>query len=126
MDSITWKQECAGVKVIVDKFAYTEVRKWRAVAVVVDSRRPNRVKPIYKKKLFVTRIPRAYLVKGVGLIVHPDIYRRMQEQMTSSILEQERKAIASISGIPSSLMQPSSLTMSNIEEAVRRIEKAGK
>lgn len=85
MQPISWTQHFAGTPIIVDKFAYTEKRTWRAVAVVVDKRRPNSKKPIYKKKLFITRTPRAYLVKGVGLIVHPDIYNGLREKMAQSV-----------------------------------------
>ena len=65
---VQWTQHYVGTKIIVSEFAYTEKRKWRAVAIVTDLRRPNRVKPIYKKKLFIERKPVAYMVKGVGAL----------------------------------------------------------
>ena len=88
---VQWSQHYAGVKIIVSDLAVERKVQYRAVAVVVDKRRPNKVKPIYKRKRFETVKPLIYMVKGVGLIVHPDIYRKIQEQMTKSIMEQERK-----------------------------------
>jgi len=93
-----WTQEYAGTKVIVSPNAYTEKRTWRAVAVVVDIHRPNKVKPIYKKKLFIERKPRAYLVKGIGLIIHPDMYNKLQEHIMDSIRKQEREVFFSTFG----------------------------
>jgi len=88
---VQWTQHYAGTKIIVSNLAVERKVKYRAVAVVVDVRRPNKVKPIYKVKRFETVKPIAYMVKGVGLIVHPYIYKKLQEQMSKSILEQERK-----------------------------------
>jgi hypothetical protein len=91
MIPVQWTQQYVGTKIIVSNLAVEEKVKYRAVAVVVDQRRPNKVKPIYKRKRFVTRKPIAYKVEGVGLIVHSDIYKKLQEQMSQSIMEQERK-----------------------------------
>jgi hypothetical protein len=123
---MNWKQELMGVKIFVDKNCFTEKVKYRAVAVAVDVNRPNKVKPLFKRKRFVTRTPRAYMVKGVGLIVHPEIYQKIQRQMSDSILKQEREALASVFGVPNFFNYPSNLTLSNIEEALRRIKDAGK
>jgi hypothetical protein len=122
--NITWKQEYAGVKVIVDKNCFTRTVKYRAVAVVVDVNRPNKVKPIFKRKRFETRTPAAYMVKGVGLLIHPDIYRKVQEKVRDGIRQQEREIVSSIFGAPT--RNATSLSMANVEEALRRIEKAGK
>lgn len=120
---IGWTQTYALEKIIVDPNAYTEKVKYRAVAVVVDVRRPNKVKPIYKTKRFVIRKPRAYRVKGVGLIVHPEIYDWIVRRMRSSITEQERRLVADILGVSSSQMQ-SSLTMANIAAALKLVKDA--
>ena len=88
---VQWTQHYAGTKIIVSHLAVERKVKYRAVAVVVDVRRPNKVKPIYKVKRFETVKPIAYMVKGVDLIVHPDIYKKLQEQMSKSILDQKRK-----------------------------------
>ncbi len=106
----------SGMKVFVDKNCYTEIVKRRAVAVVVDARRPNRVKPIYKMKTFRTRIPRAYMVKGVGVIMHPEIYNRLQAQITDSFMKQEREAIASAFGVPSALWSQAKKGISNVRK----------
>ena len=95
---VQWTQHYAGTKVIVSDLAVERKVKYRAVAVVVDVRRPNKVKPIYKLKRFETVKPIAYMVKGVGLIVHPAIYKKLQEQMSNSIKEQERKMFFSMLG----------------------------
>jgi hypothetical protein len=94
---VQWTQHYAGMKVIVSDLAVERKVKHRAVA-VVDVRRPNKVKPIYKLKRFETVKPIAYMVKGVGLIVHPTIYKKLQEQMSNSIKEQERKMFFSTFG----------------------------
>lgn len=96
---VQWTTHYTGTKVIVSHLAVERKVKWRAVAVVVDQRRPNKVKPIYKLKRFETVKPIAYMVKGVGLIVHPDIYKKLQEHMSKSILDQERKLFMSAFGI---------------------------
>lgn len=95
---VQWTQHYAGTKIIVSDLAVERKVKYRAVAIVVDQRRPNKVKPIYKRKRFETVKPIAYMVKGVGLIVHPDIYKKLQEQMSKSIMEQERKMFFSAFG----------------------------
>lgn len=109
-----------GVKIIVDKFCYTEKRTWRAVAVVIDVRRPNKVKPIYKNKLFIERKPRAYMVKGLGIVMHPDIYAAIQRKMSDSIIQQERKAFMSAFGIPDVPPKPKGLTLSDLEDLIKR------
>ena len=95
---VPWTQHYVGTKIIVSNLAVERKVKYRAVAVVVDKRRPNKVKPIFKLKRFETVKPIAYMVKGVGLIVHPDIYRKLQEQMSKSIRDQERKMFLSVFG----------------------------
>ena len=94
-----WITHYVRTKEIISSLAVERKVTYRAVAVVVDVRRPNKVKPIYKRKRFETVKPIAYMVKGIGLIVHPDIYKKLQEQMSNSILEQERKIFFSTFGI---------------------------
>lgn len=125
MNNIGFTQSWTGTKVIVDKNCYTEKRVWRAVAIVVDVRRPNKVKPLYKKKLFVTRKPAANMVKGVGLIVHPDIYSRIQDKMRGEIIKQNERMIASAFGVPERLLEPTSFSLSTLEEAVKRFKAMG-
>lgn len=115
MNYTGFTQGFSGIKVFTDPNCYTEKRVWRAVAVVVDVRRPNKVKPIYKKKLFITRTPRAYMVKGMGLIAHPDIIRRIQEQMAQDIDKQMR----SYFGLNGPAAPASTLTMADLEKAFR-------
>lgn len=123
MGVLNWQtsnQIFGGTKIIVDKFCYSEKRIWRAVAVVIDVRRPNRVKPIYKRKLFIERKPLAYLVKGLGLVVHPDIYAAIQRKLGESVVQQERRAIMSSFGIPDTPPQPKGLTLSDLEDLIKR------
>lgn len=112
-------QSFGGTKIIVDKFCYTEKRTWRAVAVVIDVRRPNKVKPIYKKKLFIERKPRAYMVQGLGLVMHPEIYAAVQRKISESVIQQERRAIMSAFGIPDA-PQPKGLMLSDLEDLIKR------
>lgn len=113
-------QSFGGTKIIVDKFAYTEKRVWRAVAIVTDKNRPNKVKPIYKRKLFIERKPCAYMVKGVGLIVHPEIYAAIQNRMRKSAEEQQRKMITSIFGLSEVPPLPSSLSVSDLKDLMKK------
>lgn len=116
---IQWTQHYVGTKIIVSQYAYTEKRTWRAVAVVVDQRRPNRVKPIYKRKLFIERKPTAYEVKGVGLIIHPDLYNRLREYMAQSIMKQERQMWLSFFG--ASVEETSAFTREDYDHLKQRI-----
>jgi len=75
-------------RIIVSKEAVERKVKYRDVAVVVDVRRPNKVKPIYKRKMFVTLKPIAYMVAGVGIVMHPDLYRKLQETMKGNTEKQ--------------------------------------
>jgi hypothetical protein len=111
-----------GIRIVVDKNCYTEKRTHRAVAIYVDLRRPNKVKPIYKMKWFVKRRPAAYMVKGIGLIVHPEIYDAIQKKMSNSIVEQERKALMSIYGV-SGEPQSKGLTLSDLQDVIKRFEE---
>jgi len=86
---IQWTQHYAGVKIIVSEHAVERKVKYRDVAVVIDARRPNRVKPIYKRKRFETTKPIAYMVKGVGLIIHPDLYKKLQVKIGESVMKQQ-------------------------------------
>jgi hypothetical protein len=122
MNYSSFTQHLTGTKVIVDKNCYTEKRVWRAVAVVVDVRRPNRVKPIYKKKLFVTRKPRAYMVKGLGFVMHPDIYAAVQRKLSDSIIQQERKSFMAALGISDGPPQPTGLTLADLEDVIKKFE----
>ena len=111
-----------GTRIIVDKYCYTTKVKYRAVAVVVDVRRPNRVKPIYKLKRFETKTPRAYLVKGLGLVVHPDIYEAIQKKLRDSAIEQERNLFMSAFGAQPQEPQPKALTLSDLQDAIKKID----
>ncbi len=124
MNSLEWKATFVVEKVIVSPYACTEKVKHRAVAVVVDKRRPNQVKPIYKMKRFVTGTPCAYRVKGVGWIVHPAIHDAIMKQLHNSITEQERRIVADIFGLSNA--QPDSLTMAHLETALKKVDDAGK
>ncbi len=128
MNSLEWKSTFVVEKVIVSPHAYTEKVKHRAVAVVVDKRRPNQVKPIYKMKRFVTRTPCAYRVKGVGWIVHPAIHDAIMKQLHNSITEQERRIVADIFGPACEYVPapPASLTMAHLEATLRKVDGAGK
>jgi hypothetical protein len=110
-------QHFAGTPVIVDKYAYSEKRTWRAVAVVVDKNRPNKVKPIFKRQLFIKRTPRAYLVKGVGLVVHPDIYQAMKEKMVKSMTKSINDMALGV-GL-SNTLQETTLTMDDFAKAFK-------
>jgi hypothetical protein len=121
--NIGFTQHFAGTPVIVDKFAYTEKRVWRAVAVVVDQRRPNKTKPIYKRKLFVTRIPRAYLVKGMGYVMHPDIYNRLQEKIREQATKSVNDMTRSVFGLGEATKQ-TTLSMQDFAEALKLIDKS--
>lgn len=112
----------SGMKIIVDKFCYSEKRKWRAVAVVIDLRRPNKVKPIYKRKLFIERKPRAYMVQGVGIVMHPEIYAAVQKKMSDSIIQQERAMFTSVFGIQDPPPQPKGLSLADFEDLLRSYE----
>lgn len=109
-------QLIGGMKIIVDKFCYTEKRKYRAVAIAVDIRRPNRVKPMYKRKLFIERKPSMYMVKGLGIVMHPEIYAMVQRKMDEMVIEQERKMIFAAFGMDTS-PQPKGLTMADLRDA---------
>jgi hypothetical protein len=92
---MNWTTHFRGMKIIESRFAVERKVKRRAVAIVVDVNRPNKVKPIYKMKTFVTEKPIAYLLKDQNtLIAHPDFLRAVQkkmgEQMQKSIDEQLR------------------------------------
>jgi hypothetical protein len=125
MEKMNWSTSLhplGGIKIIVDKNCYTEKVTHRAIAVAVDVHRPNKVKPIYKVKRFVKRTPRAYMVKDLGLIVHPEIYSAIQKKMSDSVLEQERKAFASLLGVDTSPLQPKGLTLSDLQDVIKRFE----
>ena len=113
-----------GTRIIVDHYCYTTKVKYRAVAVVVDVRRPNRVKPIYKLKRFETKTPRAHLVEGLGLVVHPEIYAALQKKLRDSVIEQERSVFMSVFGIPAmpTPPQPKGLTLSDLQDAIKKID----
>lgn len=67
---------------IESRFCVEQKVKHRAVAVVVDKRRPNSKKPIYKMKTFITTKPTAYFLKDKNtLIAHPDFIRAVQKKM---------------------------------------------
>lgn len=92
---MNWTTSFRGLKVIESRFCVEQKIKRRAVAVVVDQRRPNKTKPIYKMKTFITTKPTAYLLKDQNtLVAHPDFLRAVQkkmgEQMQKSIDEQIR------------------------------------
>lgn len=108
-----------GEKVFIDKNCFTEKVTYRAVAVVVDIRRPNRVKPIYKVKRFVKRKPAAYFIKGIGFVVHPDIYTAMQRLLADSVEENQRKMIYSAFGVQEAV-PPSSLSISELKELIKK------
>ena len=93
---------------------------------MVDVRRPNKVKPLYKVKRFVKRRPRAYIVKGIGLVVHPEIYSAIQKKMSDVIIQQERKALASIFGVPDVPPQSNGLTLSDLEDVIKRFDEKDK
>lgn len=95
--NITWQTSLMGTKIIESRFCVERKVKHRAVAVVVDVRRPNKVKPIFKRKIFVTEKPIAYMLKNENtLIAHPDFLRAIEKklgkQMQANIDEQIRNA----------------------------------
>ena len=81
MQNITWKTTWAGIKIIESRMCVEQKTKRRAVAIVVDKNRPNKVKPIYKMKTFTTTKPTAYLLNRNTLVAHPDFLRAVQEKM---------------------------------------------
>ena len=100
MKNVHWSTSLMGIKIIESRFCVERKVKHRAVAVVVDVRRPNKVKPIFKKKTFVTEKPTAYFLKNENtLIAHPDFLRvvekKMGRQMQASIDEQLRNIFKS-------------------------------
>jgi hypothetical protein len=113
-------QHFAGMPIIIDKFAYSEKVTYRAVAVVVDVNRPNRVKPIYKRVRFVKRTPRAYLVKGMGYVMHPDIYRALQKRIGESMRKSVDGMTRSMFGL-SAAMEQTTLTMDSFIEAWKKL-----
>jgi hypothetical protein len=62
------------------------------------------------------------MVKGLGLVVHPEIYDVIQKKMSDGILEQERKVFASMLGADSSPPQPKGLTLSDLLDTIKRFE----
>ena len=95
MKNIQWSTSLMGVKIIESRFCVERKVKHRAVAVVVDERRPNKVKPILKNKTIVIEKPTAYMLKNENtLIAHPDFLRaiekKMGRQMQADIDEQIR------------------------------------
>lgn len=96
--SVQWKSHYVGTKVHVDRNAVERKVTYRAVAVATDQRRPNKVKPLYKRKRFVTEKPLAYMVKGMGLIIHPDLYAKVQAEMAKDIKKRSDEMIASLFG----------------------------
>lgn len=94
MNNLNWTTTYRGLKVITSVHCYDRKVKYRAVAVVVDQRRPNKVKPIFKRKRFETKTPTAYMM-GDTLVCHPDylaaIQKKMGEQMQKSIEDEIRK-----------------------------------
>lgn len=95
MESLHWSSSLMGVRVIESRLCVERKVKHRAVAVVVDIRRPNKLKPIFKRKTFVTEKPTAYLLKNENtLVAHPDFLRAVQkkmgEQMQANIDKQIR------------------------------------
>ena len=92
-----------GLKIIESRFCVERKVKRRAVAVVVDMRRPNKVKPIFKMRTFVTEKPAMYLLKNENaLIVHPDLLRaiekKMGKQMQADIEKQIKNAFYNLTG----------------------------
>jgi len=113
----------AAMNIFVDKNCVTEKVTYRAVAIVVDVRRPNNVKPIYKVKRFVKRTPRAYKVEGMGIVMHPDIYNALIRKIGESVAEQERKLVLSALGIPTLAPPvPRGLTLADLEDAIKRFD----
>lgn len=93
---MNWTTHFRGMKVIESRLCVERKVTRRAVAIVVDVNRPNKVKPIYKMKRFVTEKPTAYLLKDQNtLVAHPDFLRAVQkkmgDQMQKSIDEQIRE-----------------------------------
>jgi hypothetical protein len=113
-------QHFAGMPIIIDKFAYTEKVTYRAVAVVVDKNRPNRVKPMYKQVRFVKRTPRAYLVKGRGYVMHPDIYRALQKRIANTMRKSVDAMTSSFFGLNAATEQ-TTLTMDSFIEAWKKL-----
>lgn len=103
---IGWRTSFMGLKVIESRMCVERKTARRAVAVVVDRRRPNKQKPIYKLKTFVTEKPVAYLLKDKNtLFAHPDFLRRVQKKMAEQMT-------AAVDDLARSLMvgQPSAAT----------------
>jgi len=113
-----------GMKIFVDNNCVTEKVTYRAVAVVVDARRPNKVKPIYKLKRFVKRTPRMYMVKGVGIIVHPEIYNALTKKLSDSVIDNTNKLIMSSLGLPTlAPPAPRGLTIADLQDLVKRFDE---
>jgi len=110
-----------GLRIVVDNNCFTRKITYRAVAVVVDVRRPNRVKPIYKQKRFEKIIPRVYKIHDM-IVMHPTIYDAILKQMSRSIIEQERKALMSVYGIPDMPPQPKGLTLSDLDAVIKKFD----
>lgn len=86
MNNIPWSSSwMPSIKVIESPLAVERKVKYRAVAVVIDQRRPNMKKPIYKRKRFETIKPIAYLLNGNTLIIHPDLMRALEKKMGASL-----------------------------------------
>lgn len=95
MKNINWSTSFIGIKVIESRLCVEQKVRHRAVAVIVDKKRPNSKKPIYKMKTFITTKPTAYMLKDQNtLVAHPDFLRAVQkklgEQMKSDIDKQIR------------------------------------
>lgn len=118
----TYTSPLGGMRIIVDKNCFTTKVTYRAVAVVVDVRRPNKVKPIYKLKRFEKKTPIAYLVKGLGLVVHPSIYAEIQKKLRDSVIEQERNLFMTAFGAQPQEPQPKGLTLSDLQDAIKKID----
>ena len=98
--NIPWSTSWTGIKIIESRFCVERKVKRRAVAVVVDVRRPNKVKPIFKNKTFVTEKPTAYLLKNENaLIVHPDLLRAIEKKMGKQMQADIDKQIRNLFGV---------------------------
>ena len=94
---MNWTTSLMGIKIIESRFCVEQKVKHRAVAVVVDVRRPNKVKPIFKRKIFVTEKPIAYMLKNENtLVAHPDFLRAVEKKMGKQMQADIDKQIRNI------------------------------